>query len=212
VVPDCCPPGVGGEAINHDRHLVSTMLLATIDRGIQQRRPYNRETPYLPPVAASGARSGRVCVADAFADLLELIVRDYAITDAQKDVDLNASADEPAAVIEADKQQLATDAAERARQLYPSFRTGLLLAFEAQGIGRHEIRLDDRDAEQNAIADALIAYLVRFDFAESRSEETEPGHYDYFISVNWDSLYQLAQSAGIDLPAALARAASIPGG
>jgi hypothetical protein len=96
--------------------------------------------------------------------------------------------------------------------LFPSFRNGLLLAFEAQGIGRHEIALDDRDAEQNAIADALIAYLVRFDFAESRSEETEPGHYDYFISVNWDALYQLAQSAGIDLPAALARAASIPGG
>jgi hypothetical protein len=151
-------------------------------------------------------------VADAFAELLDLIVRDYAITDAQKDVDLNASVDEPAAVIEADKQQIVTDASERARELFPSFRTGLLLAFEAQGLGRHEIRLDDRDAEQNAIADALIAYLVRFDFAESRSEETEPGHYDYFISVNWDALYQLAESAGIDLPAALARAASIPGG
>ena len=33
-------------------------------------------------------------MADAFADVLELIVRDYAITDAQKDVDLNATADE----------------------------------------------------------------------------------------------------------------------
>jgi hypothetical protein len=52
-------------------------------------------------------------VADAFADLLELIVRDYAITDAQKDVDLNASVDEPAAVIEADKQQIVTETAER---------------------------------------------------------------------------------------------------
>lgn len=151
-------------------------------------------------------------MADAFADLLELIVRDYAIPDAQKDIDLNASVDEPAAVIEADKQLIVTESTERARQLFPSFRTGLVLAFEAQGVGRNEIRLDDRDAEQNAIADALIAYLVRFDFAESRSEETEPGHYDYFISVNWDSLYQLAQSAGIDLPAALARSASIPGG
>jgi hypothetical protein len=188
------------------------MSLATIYRGFRQRRPSNRDTPYLPPVARNGARSGRVCVADAFADVLELIVRDYAITDAQKDVDLNASVDEPASVIEADKQQIVTEAAERARQLFPSFRNGLLLAFEAQGIGKHEIALDDRDAEQNAIADALIAYLVRFDFAESRSEETEPGHYDYFISVNWDALYQLAQSAGIDLPAALARAASIPGG
>ena len=150
-------------------------------------------------------------MADPFAELLDIIVRDYAITDAQKDVDLNASVDEPAAVIEADKQQIVIDAAERARELFPSFRTGLLLAFEAQGLGRHEIRLDDRDAEQNVIADALIAYLVRFEFAESRSEETEPGHYDYFIAVDWDSLYRLATSAGIDLPAALARAASVPG-
>ena len=151
-------------------------------------------------------------MADPFSELLELIVRDYAITDAQKDVDLNATVDEPAAVIEADKRQIEIDFSNRARELQPAFRTGLLLAFEAQGTGSPEIRLDDRDAEQNAIADALIAYLVGFDFAESRSEETEPGHYDYFISVNWGPLYQVAESAGIDLPAALARAASIPGG
>lgn len=151
-------------------------------------------------------------MADAFTNLLDLIVRDYAITDAQKDVDLNAPADEPATVIEAEKHHIVTESAERARHLFPSFRSGLLLAFEAQGEGNHEIRLDDRDAGQNAIADALIAYLVRFDFAESRSEESEPGHYYYFISVNWDPLYQVAQGAGIDLPAALARAASIPGG
>jgi hypothetical protein len=70
-------------------------------------------------VAPNGARSGRVCVADAFADLLELIVRDYAIPDAQKDIDLNASVDEPAAVIEADKQLIVTESTERARQLFP---------------------------------------------------------------------------------------------
>jgi hypothetical protein len=151
-------------------------------------------------------------VADPFAELLESIVRDYVITDAQKDIDLNATADEDAAVIEAEKRHIVDDASQRARELLPSFRTGLILAFEAQGVGKSEIRLDDRDAEQNAIADALIMYLVRFDLAESRSEETEPGHYDYFISVNWDPLYQVATDAGIDLPAALARAASIPGG
>ena len=52
-------------------------------------------------------------VADAFTELLDILVRDYAITDAQKDVDLNASVDEPASVIEADKQQIVTEAAER---------------------------------------------------------------------------------------------------
>jgi hypothetical protein len=151
-------------------------------------------------------------VADPFAELLESIVRDYVIIDAQKDIDLNATADEDAAVIEAEKRQIVEDASHRARELLPSFRTGLIVAFEAQGVGKSEIRLDDRDAEQNAIADALIMYLVRFDLAESRSEETEPGHYDYFISVTWGPLYQVATNAGIDLPAALAKSASIPGG
>ena len=42
--------------------------------------------------------------------------------------------------------------------------------------------------------------------------ETEPGHYDYFISVTWAPLYRLAEEAQIDLPAVLARSASIPGG
>jgi hypothetical protein len=151
-------------------------------------------------------------VADPFAELLDVIVRDYVITDAQKDVDLNAGAESSAADLEAQKLDIVTDAEETARRLYPSFRNGILLAFEAQGVGKPEIRLDDRDQEQNAIADALIMYLVRFDLANSRSVETEPGHYDYFVSVAWEPLYQLAERSGIDLPAALARAASIPGG
>jgi hypothetical protein len=154
----------------------------------------------------------RRLVADPFAALLDAIVRDYVIVDAQKDVDLNAPADESAAAIEADKERVATAARERAQTLLTAFRSGLLLAFEAQGIGKSEIRLDDRDPEQNVIADALIMYLVGFDFAESRSEEIEPGHYDYFVSVNWNPLYEVATAAGIDLPAALARSATIPGG
>ena len=151
-------------------------------------------------------------MAEPFADLLNAIVRDLLITDAQKDVDLNAPADESADAIESAKERIAATAAEQARALLPTFRTGLLLAFEAQGIGKPEIRLDDRDAEQNAIADALITYLVRFELAESRSEEIGPGHYNYFVSVNWDALYRFAGDHGIDLPAALAEAATIPGG
>jgi hypothetical protein len=151
-------------------------------------------------------------VAEPFAELLNAIVHDLFITDAQKDVDLNAAAADSSASIEAEKERIVASAEERARELQPAFRTGLLLAFEAQGIGKPEIRLDDRDAEQNAIADALITYLVRFDLAESRSEENAPGHYDYFVSVNWNPLYRFAGEHGIDLPGALAKAATIPGG
>jgi hypothetical protein len=151
-------------------------------------------------------------VADPFAELLDNIVRNFVVTDAQKDVDLNASAEVSTTTIESEKERAVIDAVDRARQLYPAFRSGLLLAFEAQGMGHPEIRLDDRDPQQNAIADALITYLVGFDLAESRSVETEPGHYDYFISVKWDPLYEVATAANIDLPAALAREATIPEG
>jgi len=151
-------------------------------------------------------------VADPFAVLLDFINRNYVILDAQKDVDLNAAAEESAAAIEEEKQRIVTDAVERAESLQTPFRSGLVLAFEAQGTGRPEIRLDDRDPQQNAIADALITFLVPFDLADSRSEETEPGHYDYYLSVKWDPLYRVAEDAGVDLPAALAQVASIPGG
>jgi hypothetical protein len=149
---------------------------------------------------------------DPFAALLDAIVRGLVISDAQKDVDLNASAEESASTLEAEKQRAVSEAANRKRSLSAPFRQGLIVAFEAQGTDHQEIRLDDRDPVQNAIADALISYLVSFDLAESRSEETEPGHYDYFISVKWDPLYEFANRAGVDLPAALARAATIPGG
>lgn len=151
-------------------------------------------------------------MADAFRELLDWIVRELVIPDAQKDVDLNATAEESAEAIENEKAGIVATATQRADELAPAFRNGLLLAFEAQQMGRHEVRLDDRDARQNAVADALIMYLVGFDLAESRSEETEPGHYDYFVQINWDALYRTANEAGIDLPAALARSATIPGG
>lgn len=148
---------------------------------------------------------------DEFGQFLDWIVRNLVIADAEKDVDLNASAETSADAIEANKDRAAAVAYDRAEALAGPFRTGLILAFEAQQTGVHEIRLDDRVPEENAIADALIAYLVGFDLAESRSVETEPGHYDYFVQIDWDALYRTANAAGVDLPAALARVATLPG-
>ena len=151
-------------------------------------------------------------MADAFSALLDAIVRDLVIVDAQKDVDLNSAPDVDGSAIEAQKAEIITSSEARAAQLGSAFRDGIVLAYEAQGTGHPEISLDDRQAEQNAIADALITYLVRYDLGESRSEETDPGHYIYFVTVTWGALYQLAEANGIDLPAALADAATIPGG
>jgi hypothetical protein len=151
-------------------------------------------------------------VADAFSALLDAIVRDLVIVDAQKDVDLNTAPEVDGAAIEAQKADIVTSSEARATELQGAFRDGIVLAYEAQGTGHPEISLDDRQTEQNAIADALITYLVRYNLGESRSEETAPGHYMYFVSVTWNALYQFAQANGIDLPAALADAATIPGG
>ena len=151
-------------------------------------------------------------MADAFSALLDAIVRDLVIVDAQKDVDLNSASDVDGDVLESQKSEIVATAEARAAELGDAFRNGIVLAYEAQETGHSEISLDDRDAEQNAIADALIAYLVRYDLGESRSEETVPGHYIYFVSVIWGALYQFAEAHGIDLPAALADAATIPGG
>jgi hypothetical protein len=151
-------------------------------------------------------------LADAFSALLDAIVRDLVIVDAQKDIDLNSAPDIDGNAIEEQKAEIASSADARASQLKDAFQTGIVLAYEAQGTGHSEISLDDRQPEQNAIADALITYLVRYDLGESRSEETDPGHYLYFVSVTWGALYQFAEANGIDLPAALADAATIPGG
>jgi hypothetical protein len=46
---------------------------------------------------------------------------------------------------------------------------------------------------------------VRFDLATSRTEETDPLHYTYYITVNWDRLFELAASNDIDLRGALTK-------
>lgn len=175
------------------------------------RQPVLRPGTIYPAFATDCMIEGE-SVANTFATLLASIVRELVIPDAQKDVDLNAPADGSAETIESAKSRAVEQAEARETALGPSFETGLVLAYEAQGIGHPEIKLDDRNAEENAVADALITYLVGFDLAESRSVETEPGHYDYYINVNWDQLYTFANNAGIDLPAALADAATIPSG
>lgn len=151
-------------------------------------------------------------MADAFAALQDAIVHRLVIVDAQKDIDLNAAADSDGSAIDEQKTAIVSAAEARAAALADAFREGIVLAFEAQGTGHAEISLDDRIPEQNVLADALITYLVRYNLAESRSEETDTGHYTYFVSVTWDALYRFADAAGINLPAALADAATIPGG
>ncbi len=142
---------------------------------------------------------------DGLDRLLAWIVEHDVIDDGQKDVDLNASASDDD-LMDA-KSDVAAREWERATALRDPFRRGLALAAAARDRGEPAIDLDDRDPDQNAVADALTQLLVPYDLAESRSRETEPMHYVYSVSVNWDALGAVATNAGVDLNRAVADAA-----
>lgn len=136
-------------------------------------------------------------------ELLDYIVIHYAVEDEQKDVDLNASAVEDGADIESDKREAAQREIERADRLEGPFSQGLVAAHRARQAGVNEVVLDDRDPQENEMADALIGFLVSYELAASRSEETEPMHYRYYIAVDWNQLQTVAGAAGVDLDRAL---------
>jgi hypothetical protein len=137
-------------------------------------------------------------------ELLNYIVVHYAVEDDQKDIDLNANAAETGEDIEMEKREVAQREIERANHLAEPFARGLVAAYRARRSGAPEIALDDRNPQENSMADALIGFLVSYELASSRSEETEPMHYCYYVTVNWDRLRSVAKRAGVDLDRALA--------
>jgi hypothetical protein len=138
-------------------------------------------------------------VADEARTLLNYLVRRYIVHDELVAIDLDASASDLAETIEADKQEAAQRELNRAKVLGDAFAIGLKRAHRQRLAGEEELTLDDRDAEENAIADALISFLVSYQLASSRSEETEPHHYLYSIAIDWDGLETIAREAGVDL-------------
>ena len=137
--------------------------------------------------------------------VLEFIVNQYVVRDEVRTIDRDASVIPDGQSIEVDKQQAVRRESEHANALAEPFNTGLLLAWKRASRGGIELLLDDRIERENSIADALIQFLVRFDLATSRTEETDPLHYTYYITVNWDRLFGLAAANDIDLRGALGK-------
>jgi hypothetical protein len=141
-------------------------------------------------------------VADDLRKLLDYIVRSYVVHDDLVGIDLEASASDRGEAIETDKRRAVQREIERADHLAEAFSRGLVRARSGNG----ELVLDDRNPEENQEADALIGFLVSHHLASSRTEETEPRHYRYYVAVDWDRLGAAARAAGIDLDHALRRA------
>ena len=107
--------------------------------------------------------------------------------------------------IVSDQQEAVRREESRADDLAPAFAQGLARAWRRAKLGGNELSLDDRNPEENRIADALIGFLVSYDLAASRSIETDANHYVYAITIDWSRLGDVARDAGIDLSQALDR-------
>ena len=145
-------------------------------------------------------------MADQLDKLYDYIVRQYVMKDELIDVDLLASASEDGSAIENEKHQIVVRETDHARQMRESFRAGLTTAWQLEQNGEKELRLSDQDPVENSIADALIRYLVSFGLASSRTEQVSETAYNYYVSVDWTQLQEIAARMGIDLSQELAAA------
>ncbi|HEV2065300.1 MAG TPA: hypothetical protein VGR08_00585 [Thermomicrobiales bacterium] len=145
-------------------------------------------------------------MSDAVRRVLDHIVSTYVVQEEVRSIDRDAPNNSDGDAIETDKIEAIRREEDRAHHLASSFEAGLHRAWHRARMGGHEIALDDRKQDENRIADALIQLLVRFDFAASRTEQTDSRHYIYHISVNWDRLRQIADEADVDLDGVLAAA------
>lgn len=141
-------------------------------------------------------------MADDVRKLLHYIVKSRIVHDDLVAIDLDASASDHASAIESNKERASRRESDLAADLAKSFGRGL-----ARVRAGHAL-FDDRDADQNRQADALIQFLVRADLATSQSVQTGANHYRYQITIDWPKLQEVAEEAGINLDDAIRSLAS----
>jgi hypothetical protein len=143
-------------------------------------------------------------VADDLNKLLRHIARNYTgpqeIKEVERD-DPNISAEHLAH----ERDRALRAEVKRADTLADAFRSGLSRSHQARLAGGDAISLDDRDPEQNRIADALVHFLVGPGMATSRTRESDPQHYIYTIWIDWPKLRRVAREAEIDLNATVSQ-------
>ena len=144
-------------------------------------------------------------MADDLRALLNYIVTHYVVPDEQRAIELDAAPGDGGAMIEDDKRGASRREAERADEFATPFADGLVIAHHRATMGGKTLPLDDRKPHEDAMATALIRFLVSNDLATSRTEETDAQRYTYHVAVRWDRLEAVSGEAGIDLARALSR-------
>ena len=103
-------------------------------------------------------------------------------------------------VAESERETEADLVAEAGRRL-GTFRGALEDAYaRSGGDPQREVSFDAADPGQDAAVDTLIQYLVRTSASPVRTDEPQPGHYLYALTVDWAGVRQLAESTGHPLP------------
>jgi hypothetical protein len=136
----------------------------------------------------------------AYAALLDALTRDRLEVEGLER-EMQAAARRSMADVQQDQQRAERDELAEARHELDHFRAALTDVRQRGGPeGLAEVSYDSGRPDQNAAADALIQYLVRPSYAEVRTEESQPGHYVYYIRVDWPRLRQLAEAHGHPIP------------
>ena len=128
--------------------------------------------------------------------LLSYIVSRYATTDEQRTIDREAGAQIPGDELEAEKAAVVARERAAANKQAEAFTRGLNHAWARAQRGGKDVTLDDRSPSENAMAEALIHFLVRFKLATSHSRQVGDQQYAYVIEVDWDQLRELAAENG----------------
>jgi hypothetical protein len=132
----------------------------------------------------------------AYASLLDALTRDRLGVEAIER-EREATSRRSLAELQEDQQRAARDELAEARRELQEFRAAMDDVRQRGGPnGDAEVPYDSQDPDQNRAADVLIQYLVRADYAEVRTEEPEPGHYIYYIRVDWKRLRSLSEAQG----------------
>lgn len=137
-------------------------------------------------------------MADDISKLVRYIARHYTGPEEAKEVEMDTPGI-PAGELDQEREKVLRAEERRASDLADAFRAGLIQSHKAGLAGGDAISLDDRDPEQNRIADAMVHFLVGTGMATSRTRETAPQHYIYTIWIDWTKLRRVAREARLDL-------------
>lgn len=136
----------------------------------------------------------------AYGALVQALAAKLAAEDATT-LEMDSTARRPMEDIRASEAITEAEMHADARRRVGVFREALEDAYARSGGDPvREASYDSADPRQDAMADVLIQYLVRTEYATVSTTERPDGGYVYALAIAWDRLRQLAEEQGHPLP------------